>query len=140
MQSRDIDNLTKRNQELYDQYTRIDIECNRVSEDLLSATNVVEQLRNEAANLRAEKNIWEVGQNLHVIRLPLIFKIQSVQARLVEENKTLAMERSHLSDLMSNVQHMHHDLERSGENDRRRLESQIQMLENQRYGRFLLHP
>lgn len=140
MQSRDIDNLTKRNQELYDQYTRIDIECNRVSEDLLSATNVVEQLRNEAANLRAEKNIWEVGQNLHVMRLPLTFKIQSVQARLVEENKTLAMERSHLSDLMSNVQRMHHDLERSGENDRRRLESQIQMLENQRYGRLLLHP
>ena len=28
---------------------------------------------------------------------------------------------------------MHHDLERSGENDRRRLESQIQMLENQTY-------
>ena len=61
-----------------------------------------------------EKKIWE-----------------SVQLRLVEENKSLAMERSHLSDLMANVQRMHHDLERSGENDRRRLESQIQMLENQ---------
>ncbi|KAI0062383.1 hypothetical protein BV25DRAFT_683663 [Artomyces pyxidatus] len=32
---------------------------------------------------------------------------------------------------MSNVQKMHNDLERSGENDRRRLESQIQMLEHQ---------
>jgi len=56
---------------------------------------------------------------------------QSVQSRLVEENRTLAVERSHLSDLMSNVQKMHNDLERSGENDRRRLESQIQMLEGQ---------
>lgn len=56
---------------------------------------------------------------------------QSVQGRLVEENKTLAMERSHLSDLMGNVQKMHNDLERSGENDRRRLESQLQMLEGQ---------
>ena len=56
---------------------------------------------------------------------------QSVQTRLVEENRTLAVERSHLSDLMSNVQKMHNDLERSGENDRRRLESQIQMLEGQ---------
>lgn len=32
---------------------------------------------------------------------------------------------------MANVQRMHGDLERSGENDRRRLESQIQMLETQ---------
>lgn len=43
------------------------------------------------------------------------------------------MERSHLSDLMSNVQKMHNDLERSGENDRRRLEGQLQMLEGQTY-------
>jgi len=51
----------------------------------------------------------------------------------VDENKSLSVERSHLSDLMSNVQKMHNDLERSGENDRRRLESQIQMLETQTY-------
>jgi nucleoprotein TPR len=57
--------------------------------------------------------------------------VQSVQGRLVEENKTLSMERSHLSDLMGNVQKMHNDLERSGENDRRRLETQLQMLETQ---------
>jgi len=56
---------------------------------------------------------------------------QSVQSRLVEENKTLALERSHISDLMVNVQKMHNDLERSGENDRRRLENQLQMLEGQ---------
>lgn len=42
------------------------------------------------------------------------------------------MERSRLADLMSNIQKMHNDLERSGENDRRRLEGQLQMLENQR--------
>jgi nucleoprotein TPR len=58
---------------------------------------------------------------------------QSVQGRLVEENKTLALERSHISDLMVNVQKMHNDLERSGENDRRRLENQLQMLEGQTY-------
>jgi len=49
----------------------------------------------------------------------------------VEENKSLAMERSHLSDPTSNMQKMHNDLERSGENDRRRLESQLQTLESQ---------
>ncbi len=60
MQNRELDNLQRRNQELYDQYTRIDIECNRVSEEFQSASGLVEQLRNETANLRAEKKIWEV--------------------------------------------------------------------------------
>lgn len=46
------------------------------------------------------------------------------------------MERSHLSDLMANVQKMHNDIERSSENDRRRLESQIQLLEHQRFVAF----
>lgn len=58
--NREVDNLTKRNQQLYDQYTRIDIECNRVTEDLITSNGRLEQLRNESANLRAEKNIWEV--------------------------------------------------------------------------------
>ncbi|KAF7966386.1 hypothetical protein HWV62_38881 [Athelia sp. TMB] len=114
MQNRELENLTKRNAQLYDQYTRLDIECNRATEDFLAANSRTEQLRNECANLRAEKNIWE-----------------SVQARLVDDNKSLAVERAHLSDLMTNVQKMHNDLERSGENDRRRLESQMQMLETQ---------
>nr|UPW42857.1 nucleoprotein MLP2 [Hypsizygus marmoreus] len=114
MHGRELDDLTKRNQQLYDQWTRTDIECSRATEDLQIASGRTEQLRNECANLRAEKKIWE-----------------SVQGRLVDENKTLAMERSHLSDLMVNVQKMHNDLERSGENDRRRLESQLQMLEGQ---------
>ena len=56
---------------------------------------------------------------------------QSVQTRLIEENKNLTGERSQLSDLMASVQRMHNDLERSGENDRRRLETQVQMMENQ---------
>lgn len=50
----------------------------------------------------------------------------------MEENKTLTIERSHLSDLMTNIQKMHNDVDRSNENDRRRLESQVQMYENQK--------
>ncbi|KAI8994233.1 hypothetical protein BD414DRAFT_506685 [Trametes punicea] len=86
IQKRENEDLQKRNQHLYDQYTRIDIECNRMSEDLLASNSQLEQLRNECANLRAEKKIWE---------------------------------------------RMHNDLERSGENDRRRMENQIKLLEDQ---------
>lgn len=65
VQERELNNLSKRNQDLYDQYMRIDIECNRVSEELLVATGHVEQLRNECANLRAEKKIWHVSCDYH---------------------------------------------------------------------------
>ncbi|KAF5314858.1 hypothetical protein D9619_007083 [Psilocybe cf. subviscida] len=112
--STNLEELNKRNRILQDQNVRMEIEGNRLTDELEMHMTRVEQLRNESANLRAEKKIWE-----------------SVQGRLVEENRSLAMERSHLSDLMNNVQKMHSDLERSGENDRRRLESQLQMLESQ---------
>ena len=61
IQKRENDDLLTRNQKLYDQYTRVDIECNRLSEDLLASNSLLEQLRNECANLRAEKKIWEVS-------------------------------------------------------------------------------
>ncbi|KAJ2925786.1 hypothetical protein H1R20_g11316, partial [Candolleomyces eurysporus] len=110
----ELKDLNQRHQGLMDQFTRVDVECSRVADELAIANGRLEQMRNECANLRAEKNIWE-----------------SIQTRLVEENKALSMERAHLSDLMTNIQRMHNDLERSGENDRRRLEGQLQMLESQ---------
>ena len=60
LHAKEIDDLTKRNQKLFDQWTRIDIECSRTTEDLQIANGRIEQLRNECANLRAEKKIWEV--------------------------------------------------------------------------------
>ncbi|KAH7876156.1 uncharacterized protein C8R40DRAFT_1169810 [Lentinula edodes] len=66
-------------------------------------------------NLRAKKGIWE-----------------SIQSRLDQENKSLALERSHLSTSMSNVQRMHRELERSGETDRCRLENQLQLTQELR--------
>ena len=60
IQKRENDDLLSRNQKLFDQYTRMDIEVNRMSEDLLTSNQFLEQLRNECANLRAEKKIWEV--------------------------------------------------------------------------------
>lgn len=64
VQSRQLESATQRNQQLYDQYTRVDIECRRLAEDLLAANALVEQLRNECANLRAEKKIWEVCNSI----------------------------------------------------------------------------
>lgn len=67
MHGREIEDLTKRNQQLFDQWTRIDIECSRITEDLQTANGRVEQLRNECANLRAEKKIWEVSSAIYIV-------------------------------------------------------------------------
>ena len=58
---RNMDDLTKRNRDLYERFTAVDIECSRVTDDLITANGRMDQLRNECANLRAEKKIWEVS-------------------------------------------------------------------------------
>lgn len=56
-------------------------------------------------------------------------QMQKVEARLMEENKNLARERSHLSDLMRNLQTIQHDHERLGASEKRRLETDVKRLE-----------
>ena len=63
MQRRDLDSLALRNQQLYDHQTRLDIDRERVRGELTDTKSDLEQLRNEAANLRAEKKIWEVSRD-----------------------------------------------------------------------------
>jgi nucleoprotein TPR len=58
---RDLDDVTKRNRDLYECFTAVDIECNRVTEDLVAANGKMDLLRNECPDLRAEKRIWEVS-------------------------------------------------------------------------------
>ena len=56
---REAQNLQKRSQQLYEQYTRVDIACNHAAEEMASANGQIERLRNECSTLRSEK-IWEV--------------------------------------------------------------------------------
>ena len=59
-QTRDMEHLQSRNGDLTHRYTEADMRCGELAADLVTANTAIEQLRNEAANLRAEKNIWEV--------------------------------------------------------------------------------
>lgn len=65
--TREIESLSRRNQQFHERFTRADIECHRFTEDLLAANAKLDQLRNESANLRAEKKIWEVGWLLYPV-------------------------------------------------------------------------
>lgn len=57
---REVDELTKRTAELRDQLTRSEIACSHATDELSIANGRLEQMRNDSANLRAEKKIWEV--------------------------------------------------------------------------------
>lgn len=54
----------------------------------------------------------------------------------MEENRSLSRERTHLSDLMRNLQTIQHDHERSGASEKRRLETDVKRLEADLYARF----
>ena len=56
----DLDDLTKRNRDLYKCFTTVDIEWSRITEDLITANSRMDQLHNEHTNVRAERKIWEV--------------------------------------------------------------------------------
>ena len=61
--------MQKRNQQLHDQYTRLDIACSHAAEELASANSQNVQLRNERSNLRVEKKIWEVRSHRQACQL-----------------------------------------------------------------------
>jgi nucleoprotein TPR len=58
----EIDEFSKRNAQLNEQNVRLDIEGGRLNDELQVALSRLEQLRNDCANLRAEKKIWEVSE------------------------------------------------------------------------------
>lgn len=73
--TREIEGLAKLNQQLQERFTRADIDRHRLAEELLTANAKVDQLRNESANLRAEKKIWEVILCFRILFLPYIEKL-----------------------------------------------------------------
>ncbi|CEH16539.1 Uncharacterized conserved coiled-coil protein [Ceraceosorus bombacis] len=110
----ELSELSKRNNAIQEQLTRREISSHSAETQLLEARSSLERLRNEAANLRAEKE-------LHA----------STQQRVLEENRNLVSEKAALSDLLRNVQGMQNELERAGGEARRRLEASVSNLEDQ---------
>lgn len=106
-----------------------------MSEELIELRGSADQLRHENTNLRSEREVNKVRYRhppffFHTSADDSDFE-QNVQNRLVEENAALSKERTHLADLMRNLQTMQNELERSGSESRRRLEEQVTRLENQ---------
>ncbi|KAK3692351.1 hypothetical protein B0T22DRAFT_475284 [Podospora appendiculata] len=104
--------LQTRSQFLSESAAKQDIRTQQVAEDLVETRGQVESLRNENANLKAEKTLWK-----------------SIQERLSQDNENLAQERTRLSNLISSKESLLNERELSESEARRRAQSQIESLE-----------
>lgn len=91
----------------------------------------MERLRNESASLQAENNFLKARISLRqtLAQDYMILCLQAFEARLQEENKNLSKEKAQLKDLVGNIQAIQAELERSGESEKRRQETQIKHFE-----------
>jgi len=104
--------LQKRSQTFSDAASKQDVRVQQVAEDLVEARGLLDSMRNETANLKAEKDFWK-----------------TVEKRITEDNKSLLNERGRLNTLNANLQNLIHEREHSENESRRRLQSQVESLE-----------
>lgn len=114
LERRELQDLQKRHNAVQESLAKQEINVQTFSQQLIAAQGSVDRLRNEVANLTAEKQLHKETTD-----------------RLMEEKKASVQERINLSDLLRSAQSMQADLERSSGEVRRRLETQIEKLEEQ---------
>ncbi|KIW78973.1 hypothetical protein Z517_08813 [Fonsecaea pedrosoi CBS 271.37] len=94
--------------------TKNELRTQQVAEELVEARNLLDSLRRDSANLKAEKDLWK-----------------SVERRLIEDNESLRNERSRLDKLNASLQTIINEREQADSETRRRLQSQIESLESE---------
>ncbi|POS86896.1 hypothetical protein EPUL_002423, partial [Erysiphe pulchra] len=114
MLSNENKELQKRTQILSEAAAKQDMRTQQVAEDLIEAKGLLESMRNENSNLKAEKKLWK-----------------EIQDRLSHDNETLMSERTRLNNLITNQQNLQNERELSETEIRRRLQSQIESLESE---------
>ncbi|KAG9248902.1 hypothetical protein BJ878DRAFT_411571 [Calycina marina] len=103
--------LQKRSQVLSEAAAKQDIRTQQVAEELVEANGMIESMRNETANLKAEKKLWK-----------------EIQDRLGQENENLTNDRSRLNNLVANQQTLQNERELSHSEALRKLNSEIETL------------
>ena len=106
--------LQKRSQTLWDSATKQDLRVQQVAEELVETKGLADSMRNETANLKAEKDFWK-----------------TVEKRITQDNENLLNERGRLNSLNANLQNLLNEREHSDTEARRRLQSQADNLENE---------
>ena len=106
--------LKKRSQSISERLSKQEIRTQQVAEDLVEAKGLAESLRNETANLKAEKDFWK-----------------GVEKRLNDDNLTLRADRDRLNGLNVSLQSLLNDREHGDSETRRRLQGQLETTDNE---------
>lgn len=106
--------LQKRSQALSETAAKQDLRTQQVAEDLIEAKGLVESMRNETANLKAEKKLWK-----------------EIQDRLSQDNENLQSERNRLNGVIASQQSLQNERELTEKEERRRLQTQAENLEKE---------
>ena len=104
--------LQRRSQYLSENAGKQEMRVQQVAEDLVEAKGLLDSMRNETANLKAEKDFWK-----------------TIEKRLTEDNENLLNERARLNALNANLQNLQNEREHSDTEARRRLQTQVDNLE-----------
>jgi nucleoprotein TPR len=106
--------LQKRIVSLHETQAKQDLTTQKFLADLVDSQSLLEGMRNENANLKAEKSLWK-----------------NIEQRLAQENESLTQERVRLNGLVANLQAIQGERERNESETRRRLNSQNEKLETE---------
>ncbi len=106
--------LQRRSQYSSENASKLEMRVQQVAEDLVEAKGIIDSMRNETANLKAEKDFWK-----------------TIEKRLSEDNENLLNERSRLNGLSANLQNLLNEREHSDTEARRRLQVQVDNLEKE---------
>jgi len=100
--------LQKRSQVLSEAAAKQDIRTQQVAEELVEANGMIEGMRNENANLKAEKKLWK-----------------EIQDRLAQDNENLMNDRTRLNNLVTNLQSLQNERELSHSEALRKLNTDL---------------
>lgn len=104
--------LQKRSMQLMENLNKSELRTQQAAEDLVANNGLLDSLRRESANLKAEKQLWS-----------------NIEARLVEDNNSLRNERSRLDNMAVSLQNLLNEREHAEAETRRRLTASVDSLE-----------
>ena len=104
--------LQKRSQHMAENAAKQDLRTQQVAEELVEARSMLDTMRNENSNFKAEKDLWK-----------------RIEARLSEDNKGLMDDRSRLNKLVTDLQNLQNERELAESDSRRRLQNRVESLE-----------
>lgn len=109
--------LQKRSQFFSDSAAKQELRIQQVVEELVEGKGLADSMRNELANLKAEKDFWK-----------------NIEKRLSEDNEALLGERHRLNSQNATLQNLLNQREHSDSEARRRLSAQVEHLEKELQG------